>query len=121
MPITKTNFGGLTTYVVSEIPDGQRPELAVVLCHGYGATGRDLISLTEAIGEVQPSVLGRTVFLYPAGPLDLYAMREFRIGRAWWPIDLDRLLNRPTAELLMQFRRGCPPGLPEARVDALSN
>jgi phospholipase/carboxylesterase len=115
MSISKTNFGGLTTYVVSEVPDGQRPELAVVLCHGYGATGRDLIGLTEAIGEIQPSVLGRTVFLYPAGPLDL-SEAGIPYGRAWWPIDLDRLLNRPTAELLMQFRRGCPPGLPEARA-----
>jgi phospholipase/carboxylesterase len=114
MPITKTNFGGLTTYVVSEIPEGERPELAVVLCHGYGATGRDLIGLTEAIGEVHPSVLARTVFLYPAGPLDL-APQGIPYGRGWWHIDLDRLLNHPTAELLMQFRRGCPDGLPAAR------
>ncbi len=114
MPIEKTVLGGLTTYVVSEVPAGQQPTLAVVLCHGYGANGRDLIGLTQAIGEVRPSVLASTVFFYPAAPLDLSAM-GIPYGRAWWHIDLDRLINRPTPELLAHFRRDVPEGAPEAR------
>ena len=114
MPIEKTVLGGLTTYVVSEIPAGQQPKLAVVLCHGYGATGRDLIGLTAAIGEVRPSVLAGTVFLYPAAPLDL-SDQGIPYGRAWWHIDLDRLINRPTPELLAGFRRDVPAGAVEAR------
>jgi len=115
MPIEKTVLGGLTTYVVSEIPAGQQPKVAVVLCHGYGASGRDLIGLTQAIGDVRPSVLNSTVFLYPAAPLDLSDM-GIPYGRAWWHIDLDRLLNRPTPELLARFRRDVPEGAPEARA-----
>src|SRR5688500_16536749 len=99
MPTTKTTFGGLATYVVSQIPDGQRPELALVLAHGYGATGRDLVGLTQAIGIVKPGLASRIAFLYPAAPLDL-TDAGIPYGRAWWPIDLDRLLNRPTPELL---------------------
>jgi phospholipase/carboxylesterase len=114
MPIEKTVLGDLTTYVVSEIPAGEQPSLAVVLCHGYGASGRDLIGLTQAIGQVRPGVLARTVFLYPAAPLDLSDM-GIPYGRAWWHIDLDRLINRPTPELLARFRRDEPAGLPEAR------
>jgi phospholipase/carboxylesterase len=114
MSIEKTVLGDLTTYVVSEIPDGGRPELAVVLAHGYGATGRDLIGLTQALGIVRPSLLSNVVFLYPAAPLDL-SDHGIPYGRAWWHIDLDRLLNRPTPELLARFRRNCPDGLPEAR------
>jgi phospholipase/carboxylesterase len=86
----------------------------VVLCHGYGATGRDLIGLTEAIGEVRPSVLSSTAFLYPAAPLDL-ADHGIPYGRAWWHIDLDRLINRPTPELLARFRSDAPEGALEAR------
>ena len=115
MPIEKTVLGGLTTYVVSEIPAGQQPKLALVLCHGYGASGRDLIGLTQAIGIVRPSLLADVIFLYPAAPLDLSDM-GIPYGRAWWHIDLDRLLNRPTPELLAQFRRNCPEGMPEARA-----
>jgi phospholipase/carboxylesterase len=115
MPIEKTVLGDLTTYVVSEIPAGEQPKLAVVLAHGYGATGRDLIGLTQAIGIVRPSLLASVVFLYPAAPLDL-SDHGIPYGRAWWHIDLDRLLNRPTPELLARFRRNCPEGLPEARA-----
>ncbi len=114
MSIEKTVLGGLTSYVVSEIPAGHKPSLAVVLCHGYGASGRDLIGLTQAIGQVRPRVLASTVFLYPAAPLDLSNM-GIPYGRAWWHIDLDRLINRPTPELLARFRRDVPEGAPEAR------
>jgi phospholipase/carboxylesterase len=115
MSIEKTVLGGLTTYVVSEIPAGEQPKLAVVLCHGYGASGRDLIGLTQAIGIVRPSLLADVVFLYPAAPLDLSDL-GIPYGRAWWHIDLDRLLNRPTPELLAKFRRNVPEGAPEARA-----
>jgi phospholipase/carboxylesterase len=115
MPTTKTNFGGLATYVVSQIPDGQKPDLAVVLCHGYGATGRDLVGLTQALGIVRPSLASRVVFLYPAAPLDL-SDAGIPFGCAWWPIDLDRLLNSPTPELLARFRTACPDGMADARA-----
>jgi phospholipase/carboxylesterase len=36
-------------------------------------------------------------------------------GCAWWQIDLDRLLNAPTPELLARFRTACPQGMAEAR------
>ncbi len=116
MPIEKSVLGGLTTYVVSEIPAGQKPSLAVVFCHGYGASGRDLIGLTQAIGQIRPSVLAGTLFMYPAAPLDLSDM-GIPYGRAWWHIDLDRLINRPTPELLARFRRDVPEGAPEARAN----
>src|SRR5262245_39468607 len=114
MPIEKTVLGGLTTYVVSEIPAGQAPTLAVVLCHGYGANGRDLIGLTQAIGQIRPGAMASTVFLHPAAPLDLSDM-GIPYGRAWWHIGLDRMINRPTPELLARFRREVPEGAPEAR------
>ena len=116
MPTTKTTFGGLDTYVVSDIPADRRPELALVMCHGYGATGRDLVGwLTQGIGIVKPQLPGRIVFLYPNAPLDL-SDEGIPFGRAWWPVDLDRLLNRPTPELLAQFRSASPEGLAEARA-----
>jgi phospholipase/carboxylesterase len=114
MPTTKTTFGGLTTYVVNHVPAGRQPELAVVLCHGYGAPGSNLVGLTQAIGIVKPSLLARIVFLYPAALLDLIDEGN-ALGRAWWPIDLDRLLNDPTPEFLAQFRAACPEGMATAR------
>ena len=114
MQVEKHTWGGLSAFVAHDIPVGSQPELAVVLCHGYGASGLDLAGLTQAFAIVQPELLKRIAFVYPAAPLDL-TDAGLPGGRAWWMIDLERLLNRPTPEMLAQFRRGCPPGLPEAR------
>jgi phospholipase/carboxylesterase len=114
MPLSKVKWGGLAASISHEIPAGQTPELAVVLCHGYGASGGDLVSLASYFGQLQPELLQRAAFLFPAAPLDL-GSEGLPGGRAWWPIDLDRLLNRPTPELMLQFRRDPPAGLAEAR------
>jgi phospholipase/carboxylesterase len=41
-------------------------------------------------------------------------------GRAWWMIDLERLIYNPTQETLDRFRYECTPGLPEAREKLLA-
>jgi phospholipase/carboxylesterase len=118
MHVVKHVWGELDTFVAHDLPAGQRPELGVVLCHGYGASGLDLAGLTQAFAIVKPQLLERIAFIYPAAPLDLAGM-GIPGGRAWWMIDLDRLLNRPTPELLARFRRDPPEGLSDAR-DKLS-
>src|SRR5262245_21982218 len=131
MHLEKVAWGGLTSYAVHDLAAGEQPNLAVVLCHGYGAPGTDLVALPQPllvdapVGQGAGSIphpgplpegegAGRAVFIFPAAPLDL-AAQGMPGGRAWWPVDLDRLINRRTPELLVQFRRACPPGLPEAR------
>lgn len=114
MQVEKHVWGGLSTFVAHDIPPGTQPELAVVLCHGFGASGLDLAGLTQAFSIVKPELLKRMAFVYPAAPLDL-TDAGMPGGRAWWMIDLERLLNRPTPEMLARFRHATPPGLPEAR------
>lgn len=112
-------FGGLNTWVVHALPEGGSARLAVVLCHGYGAPGTDLVGLAEPL--VGPlGALGRqVVFLFPAAPLDL-SRQGIPGGRAWWPINLEELIYRPTPALLAALRTECPPGLPEAREKLLA-
>src|SRR4051812_18780292 len=115
MQSEKVTWGGLTTYMVHDLADGQQPALAVVLCHGYGAPGTDLVGLGQPLLSSGTSdTRGKTVLIFPAAPLDL-AEQGMPGGRAWWPVDLDRLINRRTPELLVQFRRACPEGMVEAR------
>jgi phospholipase/carboxylesterase len=115
MHTEKVSWGGLTSIVAHDLPSDEKPSTAVVLCHGYGAPGTDLAGLA------QPLLTGpdakKIALIFPAAPLDL-AKQGIPGGRAWWPIDLDRLINRRTPEVLERFRRDCPEGLPEAR-DAL--
>jgi phospholipase/carboxylesterase len=118
MHTEKVTWGGLMAHVVQERGRGQAPQIAVVLCHGYGAPGTDLVALARPLISAAGNDVS-AVYIFPAAPLDL-AAKGLPGGRAWWPIDLDRLLNRPTPELLAQFRQACPAGLPEARQRLVS-
>ncbi len=58
---------------------GQAPRHLVVLVHGYGANGEDLISLADELGEYLPD----THFVAPNAPMPLeYSFGGFQ----WFPI-----------------------------------
>jgi phospholipase/carboxylesterase len=114
MPVEKATWGGLPSVVVHHLPAGSFPRLAVVLCHGYGAPGTDLVGLAQPLFALAPKLAESAVFIFPAARLDLVE-QGIAGGRAWWPIDLDRLLNRRSPEYIDQFRRNTPAGLLESR------
>jgi phospholipase/carboxylesterase len=74
----------------------------IVLCHGFGASGDDLVSLAEAF-ELDPAVR----WVFPAAPLAIDGLGD---GRAWWMIDFDRL------ERGLVRDDELPDGLPAARA-----
>jgi phospholipase/carboxylesterase len=115
----KVSWGGLNAVVVHDLPEGQPPKLVVVLCHGYGASGTDLVGLAPALEAIDPRLAGQVAFVFPAANL---ALTQYGIGggRAWWMIDLERLIYGPTPETLARFRSDCPPGLSEAREKLLA-
>ena len=90
----------------------------VVLLHGYGAPGTDLIPLGS---EIDAPV--GTWYAFPEGPVDVGAELGYpgADARGWWPIDMVRL---QTASMTGQWSAELPNlvnGLPEAahRVAAL--
>jgi phospholipase/carboxylesterase len=114
MQTEKVVWGGLETCVVHDLADGEKPSLAVVLCHGYGASGTDLVGLAQPLLATAGQVAKKVALIFPAAPLDL-SEEGLPGGRAWWPVDLDRLINRRTPELLAQFRKVCPKELIASR------
>jgi phospholipase/carboxylesterase len=118
MQVERVTWGGLATHVVHHLPVGTQPRLAVVLCHGFGASGTDLVGLVQPLLDLEPDLAEQAAFVFPAAPLDL-SSRGIPGGRAWWMIDLNRLIYGPPPDLLQQFRRECPVGLPEARGSLL--
>jgi phospholipase/carboxylesterase len=81
----------------------------MVLMHGYGAPGTDLVSLWRAL-----AVPKEVRFVFPEAPLEL----GFG-GRAWWPIDMVRLQDRFTKEGAARLVDEVPPGIDEARAAVL--
>jgi phospholipase/carboxylesterase len=63
---------------------GGRPKQLVVLLHGYGADGEDLIGLGEPLGAVMPDAL----FAAPNAPT-VCAQNPF--GYEWFPLDFQRM------------------------------
>lgn len=92
------------------------PRAAVVLCHGFGAPGDDLVSLWGEVLERQPG-LADVRFYFPAAPLSLGGF-GWGDSRAWWMIDLELLarLTQGDPDSLRAFRQQVPEGLPEARA-----
>ncbi len=81
----------------------------VVLMHGFGAPGTDLVPLWRVL-DAPPG----TRFVFPAAPHVL----DFGFGdaRAWWMIDMmayERAIRTGTPRVIAD---GVPDGLPEARA-----
>jgi len=68
--------GGLEVVLVEGMGEEEPGGTAVVLLHGWGAPGDDLVALADLL--VRP----QTRFFVPAAPLS-----EFGEGRAWWHLD----------------------------------
>lgn len=84
------------------------PPLTVVLFHGFGAPGDDLVPLAEEFGA-PPG----TRFVFMEAPLSLDEMPDG--GRAWWPIDFDRLQFAMMSGQIAAYLDQAPDGLDDAR------
>ncbi|MCP9439030.1 MAG: hypothetical protein NNA20_08780 [Nitrospira sp.] len=105
----QTTIGGLKVRLTGGVDGrggGQGP--LVILLHGFGAPGDDLVPLADAIDA--PS---GTRWLFPEGPLSL----DWGLGdaRAWWIIDFARLQEDRAAGRVRDLSGEVPPGLALAR------
>ena len=109
-----TQLGGLDCRVLQE-GEGA-PSAVVMLCHGFGAPGDDLVGLYDELLLLAPS-LKPLRFVFPAAPLSLQAM-GYGDARAWWMIDFEKIqaLNSGDLKLLQEFRSAEPEGMSKARA-----
>ena len=102
-------LGGLTTRLAGGTDGhGSGDGPVVILLHGYGAPGNDLLPLAEVL----PGPAG-TRWIFPEGPLPLNM--GFGDSRAWWLIDMARLEADRAAGRLRDLSSEVPRGLPQAR------
>jgi phospholipase/carboxylesterase len=114
----QTTLGGLSCQVVDALPPGDSPELIVVLCHGFGAPGTDLVPLVPEILSLDPGLEAKVRFVFPAAPLTLDEIGMVG-GRAWWHLDVQKMAMAVERGELRIFRNETPEGLDSAR-DALT-
>ena len=112
--MTTVEMGGLVTRVVDVLPEDAAPKLAVVLCHGFGAPGTDLVDLGGAILSLQPTLAESARFYFPEAPLSL-AEIGMPGGRAWWMLDIAKLNAAIETGQIRDLRNDRPAELPAAR------
>lgn len=106
----ETKLGTLTARIAGG-PDreggGDGP--VVVLMHGFGAPGADLVPLQRVL-----DVPREVRWVFPAAPLDLSGPYGFD-SRAWWMIDVAALDRAIATGQMRDLSRSHPEGLLEAR------
>lgn len=112
MAITTERFGPLRYRLVTPT---KSPRFALVLCHGYGAPGDDLVALADAILRMEPNLGTEFVFAFPEAPLLLGGAGPWE-SRAWWPIDIEALERAQAEGRSFSAGRAAPDGLPEVRA-----
>jgi phospholipase/carboxylesterase len=83
---------------------------AILLCHGFGAPGSDLVPFARMVDA------GRDVrWFFPEAPIAL-DHDGWSAGRAWWLIDLERLQQLQERARHRKLAAEMPAGLLEARA-----
>ena len=106
MQTEKVTWGGLRTIVAHDLPPGEKPKLAVVLCHGYGAPGTDLAGLAYALREWALTDPQRYFLIYGTPVPGYHA-----------PDDVTTIASEIMATLLDGFA-ALPTDAPATRLDA---
>ena len=90
----------------------------VVLLHGWGAPGDDLVPLGSEI-DAPPG----TRYAFPEAPLALqmgFGGPSSASGRGWWALDIERRQREIAAGRARDLSREVPKGLAEARAKVLA-
>ena len=87
----------------------------IVLLHGYGAPGDDLVPLAAALRAP-----AHTRFVFPAAPIRLAGAFAYGDSRAWWHLDEAALERAMRTGRPRDLRGELPAELPEARARVLA-
>lgn len=94
--------------------DGGGDGPLVVLLHGFGAPGDDLVPLWRVLSAPK-----RARFAFPAAPIALTDPGFMGDARAWWEIDVMRLQIELMRGSIDRLVREVPEGITEARAALL--
>ena len=106
--MTMRTFAGLACRVIA--PAGNAPTTGVVvLLHGFGAPGNDLVALAEYL-----DLPTGTACVFPEAPLALPP--AYGNGRAWWMVDFERFERALMSNGAIDITNDVPDGLTNVRA-----
>ncbi len=105
------NIGELECTIVRSTQSETAAKSVVILCHGFGAPGTDLVGIAQQLFEAGKG-LEEVEFIFPQAPIELDPMMD---SRAWWMLDMDKIQELMTKGEFREFGSSKPPELPEQR------
>jgi phospholipase/carboxylesterase len=109
----KEHWAGLDVCITGGLDhEGSGEGPLVLLLHGFGAPGNDLVPLWQYLGMPK-----EVRFVFPAAPLQLNM--GFGDARAWWMLDLERLSQARELGQWEALSQEIPRGLAPARTQVL--
>ncbi|MFK7769200.1 MAG: alpha/beta hydrolase [Mariniblastus sp.] len=111
MQQTQKKLGDLDCVIVRD-ENCETPSAVVILSHGFGAPGGDLVSLANEFAQLG-SPFNSIVYVFPAAPIEMDPLFD---SRAWWPIDMEKLQLMMMQGETRQMRVESPEKLPACRV-----
>ncbi|HMO12665.1 MAG TPA: lysophospholipase [Pirellulaceae bacterium] len=104
LSMVERHIGDLLCRVVDTSMSAANPEKVVLLCHGYGAGGDDLVPCAYELHRA--AEISRTRFVFPAAPIELDDF--YGDARAWWPIDVMALQDAIATGRIRDLRNDEP-------------
>lgn len=112
---TKRKIAELNCTIVDTFEEGTAIESVAIICHGFGASGEDLVPCAAELFAETPGKAIR--FVFPAAPIELEPGGYYD-SRAWWPIDMVQLQEMIMSGEIRDLRKD-KPELLEERSDEL--
>lgn len=109
-------IGDLTCTVINQSEVKTKPQGAVVLCHGFGAPGADLVPIATEIIGFRPQ-LKDVVFVFPNAPIELDPHFD---SRAWWMIDIEKIQSLMMTGEFRELKQTVPAELQLRRQQLFS-
>ncbi len=94
----------------------QSPQACVILCHGFGAPGTDLVPIAHEMIRSTPD-LRDIAFIFPQAPIELDPMFD---SRAWWMIDIEKIQSLMMSGDFRELQNS-KPDLLETRRDQITS
>ncbi len=111
--LTRRTLGRLSSLVVHPTDPSVPIRSLAVFCHGFGASGDDLVGLGSELLH-SATLEAATMMVFPAAPIELDA-QGIPGGRAWWLLSIQRLVSAMELGRYEQIREEVPEGIDSAR------
>lgn len=116
---TQQKLGNLECIILDTPGCDEKVDALVIICHGFGAAGDDLVPVAGEIFRVAESNLPNVRFVFPAAPIQLDASGYYD-SRAWWPIDMIKLQQMMERGEYRDLRKDQPELLAERNAELVA-